>query len=340
MIDIEFLQPGVLWVVPAILVLLLAWRLRRRKRYVAFSAVKVLRTLRHRPSVVRRLPALLAGVALAFVLVALTDPVVPYSEVEIRAQGLDIVVVLDLSSSMQEMMGGAAGSSFAPATFASTTGGPRRPRGKTRLDTTKEAIHDFVTRRREDRIGLVVFSDHAYIVSPLTFDHSSLADYVDMVDDQILRGEGMTAIGDGIALANYLLSRQSTSNRQNKVIIVFTDGEHNFGRDPIDVLAESDEAGYRVHVIGVDIEEEVKQKPAVQRLISTVREYGGQYFTADTERQLRSANAALAKLEKGTLTSSAIVHNTPVFQWFAIPAILLLAAAMVVRVLPYFADVT
>jgi Ca-activated chloride channel family protein len=266
--------------------------------------------------------------------------VIPYSQSEVNAVGLDIAVVLDLSSSMQETMGMTVSRQFLNRQSAPGSAPTALRLGKTRLETTKDAIRDFISRRREDRIGLVVFSDHAYIVSPLTFDHASLSEYVDLVDEQILRGEGMTAIGDGLALANYLLSKQSTSDRRNKVIVVFTDGEHNYGRDPLEVLPESNAAGIRVHIVGVDIMEQVRSKPAVQKLIGSVREYGGRYFSADTRQQLQAANAALETLEKGSLRTTVLARNSTVYEWFAMPAVLLLAAALVVRSIPYFADFT
>jgi Ca-activated chloride channel family protein len=341
MTSIEFLRPGVLWVGPLIALAFVVWRLRPVKRFVAFSAVGRLRELRHRPSLIRRLPALFIVLAIVCVLLALADPVVPYTESEITSRGLDIVLVLDLSSSMQETMGLLRPPrTMQHLTFSSRDAPARRAEGKTRLDTTKDALRDLVGRRRDDRIGLVVFSDHAYLISPLTFDTASLVQYINMVDAEILRGEGMTAIGDGLALANFLLARQSTSERRNKVIVVFTDGEYNFGRDPVDVLVESEAAGIRVHVIGVDLEEEVKSKAAVKRLIQTVRQYGGQYFNADTYKHLQAANAEIDRLEKGTLSSKVQLRNTSVIDWFTIPGLVFLGAAVALRAIPYFADFT
>lgn len=338
MTDIIFLRPDVLWMVPVGAVAILLWRLIRRKRYLAFSAVGWLDRLPSRPSPVRRLPGLLIVAGLALTIVALMEPVLPYSEGRIQSQGLDIVLLLDLSSSMQEVMDlkrTSAGQALSNRDVA-----PRQPAGKTRLETTKEALRDFIRRRRDDRIGLVVFSDHAYVVSPLTFDYDNLLNYVDLVDDQILRGEGMTAIGSGLGMSNYLLARQSDQEHRNKVIVVFTDGENNFGPDPIDVLAESDAAGFRIHVIGVDLEDRVKGNPAVRQLIDTVRQYGGQYYSADTVRQLRTAYGEIDSLEKGLLTSKAFVRNVPVFAWFVQPALLLVLVGLGVRAIPYFADFT
>src|SRR5215471_12258584 len=124
--------------------------------------------------------------------------------------------------------------------------------GQTRLDATKAAIKTLVQLRHDDRLGLVVFSDHAYVISPLTFDHDYLLHYIDTVDDQMLRGEGMTAIGDGLALSDFLLAKQSTAQgHRNQVVVLFTDGENNIGRDPLEVMHEADAAHIRVHMVGL-----------------------------------------------------------------------------------------
>jgi Ca-activated chloride channel family protein len=339
--EVTFRQFDVLWLVMPVFALVIAWQWRRRRTFVAFSTAERIRRLRHGPSPLRRLPGLAIAAAVGLITVALMDPVVPYSEAQVSARGLDIVLVVDLSSSMQEIMALPRPSqSLANLTFSSRDNTPRRLTGKTRLDTTKEALKDLIGRRRSDRIALVVFSDHAYLVSPLTFDHDNLFRYVDMLDDQILRGEGMTAIGDGVAMATQLLARQSPAEGGHKLIVVFTDGENNTGRDPLASLSEADGAGIRFHVIGIDLEEEVKKKPAVLQLITTVRRFGGQYFNADTAGELRAAYARIDAMERGQLTSTVAVHSDPVFDWFAHPAGLLLVAAMVLRALPYFRDLT
>ncbi len=341
---ITFLQPQVALVLPLVAIALMAWRMLWRRRYVAFSAVTLFAGLRHRPSLVRRLPGVFVIVAAGWMIAALAEPVIPHSESVIQSQGLDIVLCLDLSSSMQEIMNDPRIVRALPPvrpTAGPPLSGPRRMVGKTRLDTTKEALKKFVSLRRDDRLSLVVFSDHAYVISPLTFDHEYLSAYIDMVDDQILRGEGMTAIGDGIGLGNYILARMSADNDvKNKVIIVFTDGEYNFGRDPMEALADSTDAGIRAHVVGVNIEAEIKRKPAVQQLIQTIRKHGGKYFDADTATQLLAASSELDRIEKGTLTHKLHERNVPIFQWFVFPAILFLVAALALRVIPFFADFT
>jgi Ca-activated chloride channel homolog len=311
---IRVLQP---WLAPWLLgalaaIVLLKWRIRWR--FAATTIVRALDRRMYRASMFRRLPFAVFALAMVLLGAALLQPVIPYSQADIESRGLDIVVLLDLSSSMQEEMGGAKAPAARPPV-----------RVRTRLEATKSAIRTFIRSRRDDRIGLVVFSDNPYVVSPLTFDHEYLLRYVDLIDDQILQNEGQTAIGDGLALSNYMLSRQTK------------DGSRGH---QIDVLAESKDADIRVHVIGVDLGPEVREKPAVMQLMSTVERNGGRYFNADSERDLLAASHAIDAIEKSLLVSKVYVQDVPVYQWFAVPALVCLVAAMGLRAVPYFVDQT
>ncbi|HWF85266.1 MAG TPA: VWA domain-containing protein [Vicinamibacterales bacterium] len=318
----------------------LRWRVHRW--FAASSSVRWLAPRMYRASLVRRLPLGFLAAGLALVGLALMDPVLPYTDAQVESRGLDIVILLDLSSSMQEPMERVPAPTRTRQNPTRSEGdaasGPTA--GKTRLDATKEAIKTFVRHRRDDRIALIVFSDNAYVVSPLTFDYDYLLRYIDLVDDQMLRGEGMTAIGDGLALSNYLLDRQSRSAEQrNRVIVLFTDGENTKGRDPIEVMKETNDAHVRVHVIGVDLESEIA-KPPVQKLLATVRKYGGRYFNANTERDLDAASRSIDSIEKGSIVSHVRVRDVPVYQWFSLPALVCFALALALRAVPFFVDQT
>lgn len=324
----RFLYPAAFWWAAGAAVAATLVRLVRQRRLGAAATSGWLFDGAYRASLLRRLPALLFAAALTLVGVALMEPVLPLARTDVRSHGLDIVISLDLSSSMGDRMGKNAAS---PAAGAFVT----------RLDATKAAIRSFVERRLDDRIGLVVFSDNAYVITPLTFDHRALLQYIDMVDDQILRGEGMTAIGEGLAVANQLLARQAvTPGARNQVVVIFTDGENNIGREPLNVLAESEAAGIRVHVVGVDLEQEIRRKPTVRALISAVTRYGGRYFNADTERALDAASREIDTIEKGLLVSQTYQHDAPVFDWFAGPALVCLALGFALRAVPAFIDQT
>src|SRR5262245_21417117 len=338
----RFLHPEYGWPILAALALVAVLRWRLRSRYVASTTVRWLAASRYRASMLRRMPLAMVAAAVLLLAGAVMQPVLPYSQTEITSRGLDIVVALDLSSSMLEEMGRVRPPrTFQNLTFTTSDSAVAKRSVKTRLDATKDAIKSFVSARRDDRIALVVFSDNAYVISPLTFDHDYVIRYIDLVDDQLLCGEGMTAIGDGLALANYLLVKQSSgADRRNQVVILFTDGENNKGRDPLEVLGESNAAHIRVHMVGVDLEEEVRNKPQVQRVFQSVRRYGGRYFNANTSRDLELASRTIDQIEKGTLVSKPFVRDAPVYQWFALPALVLLAVALGLRTIPFFVDYT
>jgi len=346
----RFLHPEYGLAVLAVFAAVAILRLRGRRRFVASTTVRWLASPRYQASAVRRLPLAFLAMAIVLLGLAVMQPVLPYSQAEITSRGLDIVIALDLSSSMLEEMGRIRPPrTLQNLTFTTSDSAAPMKSVTSRLTATKEAIKSFVASRRDDRIALVVFSDNAYVISPLTFDHEYVIRYVDLIDDQLLRGEGMTAIGDGLALSNHLLASASDRDsnerglrrdRRNQVVIVFTDGENNKGRDPMEVLGESNAANIRVHMVGVDLEEEVRDKPQVQRLFQAIRRYGGRYFNANTVRDLDAASRAIDQIEKGFLVSRPFVRDAPVFQWFALPALILLAVAMALRAIPFFIDYT
>src|SRR3954471_25040098 len=142
----RFLFPEVgCWLAAAFAVVaLLKWRLRWR--FAAVTAALPPQRFPFRASWLRRLPFAVLAVAAAFVTLAIMQPVIPYSQADLQSRGLDIVLVLDLSSSMQEEMGS-----------GQTPTRPTIPTGRTRLDAVKDAVRTFARTRRDDRIGLVVF---------------------------------------------------------------------------------------------------------------------------------------------------------------------------------------
>lgn len=326
---LTFLRPEALLLVPLSLLALVVRAFWRRRFYVALPTAALVPPRAWRPTVLRRLPLLIGLAAIAATALGLAEPVVPHATADLQSRGIDIVLVMDLSSSMNTEMAGTA-----------TSPSPDAPKGPTRLDRTREALRSFINSRHGDRLGLVVFSNYAYVVSPLTLEREYLLRYLDIVDNQILRNEAMTAIGDGIDMGAFLLTRQAEDRRRSKVIVVFTDGERNYGRDPVASLADADRAGIRVHLVGVDLDEQIKDRPAVQGLIAAVRGYGGRYYEADTVRQLRTAWTELDQLEKSVVVSRVHVNNVLAYHWFALGAAALLAAALAINALPFFNEAT
>lgn len=317
----RFLHPEMAWWFLALFALAAGVRIVRRRRLGLATTSTWAFSRHYRVSLLRRMPAAILLAALVLLALALMDPVVPFAQHEVRSLGLDIVLALDLSASMQERM-----SADSP---------------QTRLDATKAAIKAFVARRVDDRIGLVIFSDNAYVISPLTFDHASLGRYIDFVDNDLLRGEGMTAIGEGLALSNALLVRQGgATGRGHKVIVVFTDGENTMGRDPLGALQQADAADIRVHLVGIALDQEVRRKPKVRALLQAVGKYGGRSFNASSAPELDAASRTIDAIEKGVLVRRTSEHDAPVYEWFAIPALICFAGAFALRAVPAFVDQT
>src|SRR5947208_7684080 len=111
----------------------------------------------------------------------------------------------------------------------------------TRIDAVKASTTEFIKRRPGDAIGLVVFSNNSYLVTPATFDHESLLSYLKLVNVQTLVNEGYTAIGEGLATAQafFQFSRERGQRAKGQVIVLFSDGNDNYGRDPMKEITKA-----------------------------------------------------------------------------------------------------
>jgi von Willebrand factor type A domain len=208
--------------VPA-LVLLLVWRFWRR-RYWSHSLIAHFGEEIGGAHPIVRVPRILEAASIGLLLVALLGPVYPFTQTRVERGGLQIMFVVDLSQSMEEpLLRGAASPSTASAQAISVaaaggaSGGRLAPMLGTpgsRMEAVKRSALDFVSKRPGDAIGLVVFSNNGYLVSPATFDHESMTQYLLMTGTQTLVNEGYTAIGEGLATANRFFEQQKETARQ------------------------------------------------------------------------------------------------------------------------------
>lgn len=304
-------------------VCVLGWR---KKRYVGHSLGLFLKARRHRSSPWVHLPQVFQALALALLFICLLNPVLPVAVRQVTSQGLNLVMVVDLSSSMQEYIN--------PEAYRGSTSWLMAP--ETKLEAVKKVITEMISRRDGDRLGLVVFSENAYVASPLTVDYDYARQYVSFLDYQTLLGEGQTAIGEGIYTAAALLTSQTRESRVPGVIIVFTDGENNYGRDPLGSLAHAQKKGYKVYMVGVQI----WSLTQAEQLIQAVRATGGRYFDVKDEKQLRTASRTISGLERKLLTTKQLVRNAPNYFPFGLGAVIFLALAVCVKAIPYFVEVT
>lgn len=286
----------------------------------------------------RDMPGMLRVAAIALALLAIGRPQNVLRGENTDEKGIDIVLVLDLSGSMRALMD--ADSAPSPT----QSGGVQR---LTRLDTAKEVILDFVARRKNDRIGVVVFGRSAYILSPPTLDKSLLATLVSKMELGLIDGNG-TAIGDAVGTA---VARLRRSTARSKAIILLTDGDSNAGSIAPDYAAHlAQTQAVRVYTVqigngddvdvqeGTDIfgqprfvREHFPVNPELLRHMSSLT--GGDSFVANDKKGLeQSMHQILDKLEKTRFEAQAATMED-LFPFLLLPAVALLALEALLRVL-------
>jgi Ca-activated chloride channel homolog len=325
-----FTQLDTLYLILPLLAVFFFFKWRRRKSYLTHSMLPYLWKQIRPVSRFVHLPKLLEFLALVVLAFALLNPVQPSAEHTIINKGLDILLLLDLSWSMQEPI------DLEGALERRRAGVVRKE--VTRLEAVKETMLRFVQKRQGDRIGLIVFSENAYVVAPMTQDIAYLTNYLRMVDNKTLSSEGQTAIGEGILAALHLSEQQKQGSGRNlsRVMIVLTDGENNTGRDVYGAIQKAAQARYKIYFIGV----EVRRAAETPRLIAAVRAAGGNYYDVRDAEQLGKAYVEIDRLEKGTYLTKAQVAHVPRYHPFALASLALLAASIGLRAIPYFIEVS
>jgi len=283
----------------------------------------------------RDLPGVLRGAALVFLFASLARPENTLRDEQSGERGIDIVIVLDLSGSMRAAM---------------DAGGPlTADRGKrpTRLDTAKDVILDFISRRKTDRIGVVVFGRNAYVLAPPTLDYQLLTTLVGKMELDLIDGNG-TAIGDAVGTG---VARLRRSNAKSKAIVLLTDGDSNAGElSPEYATHLAKTQGVKVYTVqigngddvdvaeGTDLFGQTKYVrrhfPVNPELLKTMaNETGGDAFIATDKRGLEtSMHSILDSLEKTKfLAQTAAVEE--LFPLLLVPGVILLVLEVLARVL-------
>ena len=327
----KFARLDLLWVLIPLIASVLAVRWRRPRSYFTHPLLRYLKTRIRPASRLVYLPRFLELVSLGLLVVALLDPVLPASQRLIAKKGLDIIMVVDLSSSMQE-----------PIDLRGALERQRlgiRTKEKDRLGAVKEAMATFAARRHDDRLAVVVFSENGYVVAPMTFDSAYVQRYLQLVDNKMLANEGQTAIGEGILTSLDLAAKQGRDAKgadKGRVMIVLTDGENNTGRDVYQAIARAKDDKFKIHFIGVEVEK-ARDAP---RLIAAVEGTGGNYFDVRDAKQLEEAYANINRTEKGTFLVKSLGKQVPWFYPFALASLCVLAVSVAIRAIPYFVEVS
>jgi Ca-activated chloride channel family protein len=328
--NVSFASPGYLYAL-ALIPLLVVWYVRRHKEDtsdIRYSTLLPFRSVK--PGIrerLRHLPFALRTLGIALLIVALARPQTTMSGQNIYAEGIDIVMLLDISTSM-------LAEDFQP----------------NRVEAAKEVAEHFIDGRQNDRIGLVIFAAQSFTQCPMTLDYRVLKNLLRQVKPGMV--EDGTAIGMAIAQG---VNRLKDSKAKSKVMILLTDGMNNRGEiDPLTAAQIAKTFNIRIYTVGVgtvgeapypvqtpfgiryqNIPVDVDEKTLAQIADMT----DGRYFRATNNKALKEIYDEIDKLEKTRVEVKAYRSYTELFYpWAALGLLSILVefllAGTVLRKLP------
>ena len=316
-----WVHPEWLWAL-LLLPLLVLLYIRYNKRHQAKLSLSAYRLLPKRSgwrSYLRALPFALELLALAAMILALARPQDSNHWEERSIQGIDLVLAIDLSGSMQAL--------------------DLKPN---RFEAARDVAIEMIAARPNDNIGLVGFAGESFTLCPLTVDHNVILEMLETTE--IGQLEDGTAIGLGLATA---INTLRSSDNKSKVIILLTDGSNNAGDITPSMAAEmAQQYGIRIYTVaagtngvakfpvqtafGVEyVEADVQIDEGTLRHIA--QQTGGNYYRATDETKLSEIYKEIDSLEKSRLTSRSVSAYEERYMLFALLAIVLLGTAFLLR---------
>ena len=316
---LHFADP--LWLLLLIMVPVMIWHYRRSRVAVRVPSIgrwKVDR--RHRWQVLGHGVFGCRVLAVIAIAVAMARPQLGQSHGTRKTDGLDIMLVVDTSQSMQALDFVANGKRV------------------TRLEVVQNVLKDFVASRPDDRLGLVVFGTHAFAQAPLTLDHDVLLRYIEGA--RIGMAGEATAIGDAIGVA---VNRLKDLKAKSKVVILLTDGSNSAGRiDPVQAASAAKAMGVKVYTVGIgsngpvpirtefgirEVIYELDEK-SLKKIADTT---GARYFSASDTQTLQEVYRAIDKLETHQVEVQVYHTFDEQFGWFVSLALTLLFMELTLR---------
>lgn len=321
--DITFKHPQLLWFGLVILPMVAYYIFLQRKNRAEFRYSNVAASEGAEANIKSKLihvPFVLRMLVVGLLVVVLARPQSTSSWQDVTAEGIDIVMAIDISGSM-------LAEDFKP----------------NRLEAAKKVAQTFIGNRPNDRLGLVVFAGESFTQCPLTTDHSVILNLFNDVKSGML--EDGTAIGMGLATS---IKRLKDSEAISKVVILLTDGDNNSGSIAPGTAAEiAKEFGIRVYTIGVGTKgmapmpypgpfgrtqyQDVEVKINEELLTRIADMTGGQYFRATDNSSLEAVYAEIDELEKSKIDVTEYRKRKEEFLPFAIMALILLGLEVLLK---------
>jgi Ca-activated chloride channel family protein len=300
------------------------WK-RRGSAKIQFSSLAPFHAIAPSPNVqLRHSLIVLRCMGIGLCVIALARPQAGQKETEIITEGIDIMLCLDTSGSMRAL-------DF-----------EREGRRTDRLDIVKEVVREFIQKRKNDRIGMVVFGEQAFTQCPLTMDYGVLLSFLDRIE--VGMAGDSTAVGSALATG---VKRLRDVPGKSRVIILVTDGRNNAGRITPETAAEI--AGtykVKVYTIGVGVEGEspfqmetlfgkryVYQKVDLdeETLRHIADETGGLYFRATDTASLEKIYEQIDEMERTEAKVKEYMEFEELFARFAFPGLLLILAGFILE---------
>ena len=249
----------------------------------------------------RFIPGILLALVMALALMAMARPQLTNEKVEQWTEGIDIMMVVDISESMQI-------EDFKP----------------NRLEAAKEVAENFVNGRFQDRIGMVIFSGDAYSLSPLTTDYDLLTSYIKDISFDMIENRG-TAIGSALAVAT---NRMRESESKSKVIILLSDGDNTAGNiDPITAAKLAASFNIKIYTIAVGKEGAVPfgkdffgrtryvENTLDETTLREIAEIGeGQFYRVSDNQALQRVFQLIDEYEKAEIKETRFKDTTDFYQ--------------------------
>lgn len=300
---IELAQPA--WLLLLLLIPLMGYLRGRFGPVVAvrYSSVGLVRRLarRTRGRAGRHLLRMLPYAALAFLILGMARPRVQRGMQEQESEGIDIMLVLDFSYSMQEGKLDIGGKEV------------------TYIGALRRITRDFIKKRPNDRLGIIGFAVQPYLVSPLTSDHNWV---LEMLDDMKL--DLGTAIGSAMVAAVNALEQ---SQRETRIMVVVTDGNNNIGISPFDAAKFARAKGIRIYPVEITADRILTpRRIAAHPLYNVAKIARGQFFQATDFSSLSVLYEHIEQLEKSFVKEKRTKAYHELFAWVLIPGIMLLLA--------------
>jgi Ca-activated chloride channel homolog len=323
---IRFLYPEWFWAF-SLLPMVMLWRGRRGPvAAIEYSDVSLARNVARASrsrigALVWALP-LLAG---ALMILGLARPQRAHSRTEVSANGIDIVLDLDVSGSMQAL------------DFQIDH------QRVNRIEVVKSVVSKFIDQRPDDRIGLIAFAGAPYLVSPITLDHDWLQQNLERVT--VGAADDGTAIGSAIAAS---VNRLRLTTAKSKVVILLTDGVNNTGKiQPLAAAEAAKAMGVKIYTVGVGVRGDapipVHDAVGNTRLVmakvdvdektlqAVAEETGGKFYRATDTDSLEKIYEQINQFEKSAQTVQKFERTEELYPWILIPALAILGLSLLLQ---------